>query len=198
MTEEYMNFIKNNYEPWCKEEDEWIRKYNERVRKYIEDQKRAKELLKDKNVQEFADLIDYKFEPKEIRHYSDEEKFLRFLQYHSLILDSFALNAKKDPYRILVYTETRSSLFGHGAVDDVYCYLENPCALEIVTDTRFRKHSRLKFLEKNRDRIIYPEEGESFKDIKYFYKVQEEYLKCAFESDQDKAFKLVLNRYGRK
>ena len=54
------------------------------------------------------------------------------------------------------------------------------------------------FIIDNSDKIIYAPYGKSFRNKDTFYEIQSEYLEEALKTNQRKAKKLMLSKYGKR
>ena len=158
MTEDYINRVKEEYN------DNWINIYKERVnnhnllvREKLDKYKKIRKLLEDKNVREFADLIDFKQGPFKDKLVPLNDPFFEFMLE---FIDEYKYDKEdieRDEYPILCYINSTKFI----RYEDIYWPLQFPGFAVGASDFIKTGKSRQLFINKH-DNIIYPPKGYSF------------------------------------
>ena len=199
MTEDFIEYVRNNYPKWRAIKSQNIDNYNEELKKELEKEKEILELLKDENVKRFSEIIGYKYNPIK-RDYLDNGLGLYDYLYQGT-WESLPSELNEDKYPIYCYVGFKEPLKGiRGYIfhyDDLYWNLQQRGYIFAhPSDTSKNGKNREKF--KNTHDIIYAPEGKNFYDKEFFCKLQSEYMEVALEEGQEEARSMILSKYGRK
>ncbi len=191
MTDKFMKYVKNNFEDWKKIEEERVKKHNAELQKKIDIHNRIHELLKEKDVEEFSKLIGYE-EKKVYGEFENNDNLLfKFLRNHENCPKWTMEELMKDKYLVLC------NMFNVAEIN-AYCSLQDPLNHFWIGDNKKCDNKWEKFIESNKDKIIYAPNGKIFLYFGNVYSVQAEYVEEALKTNQENAKKLILSKYGRK
>lgn len=202
MTDDFMNYVKNEYDKWVTKRRNYIRYNNIEYEKEIANLKRIRELLTDDRVQEFANLINYREKEINRKYIVMDDPMYEFLYQTAVLCEWPFESLKEDKYPIYCYIKSQGPIYSEARkkrisdYQDIYWNLQQPGHAIGPTD-RYKNGKNRENFKKNNN-IIYAPEGKSFIDLKEFFKVQTEYVNEACNSSQEEATKLILSKYGKK